>query len=87
MDTTRGHMRRYLLIVSARHTSLYRDLTKSYSRDARVDVIMDRRREERRQGGVWSAPERRRGDRRIRPEVDAELRERSNAIVICDDDA
>lgn len=86
-DTTRARMRRYLLIVSPRHPWLYRYLTERFSRDARVEVIIDRRHGERRQGGVRVGPERRHGDRRMRPEVDAELRQRSSAIVIVDDDA
>lgn len=84
MDTC-GRMRRYLFIVSARHSGLYRYLSQLFSGDNRVVVIMDRRRGERREGGVWSAPERRRRDRRLRPEVEAEVRARSYAIVILDE--
>lgn len=84
-ETVKG-MRRYLFIVSSRDPWLYCYLVERFSDDHRVDVIMDRRRGERRQGGVPVRPDRRHRDRRVRPEIDEELRSRSYAIVILSED-
>jgi hypothetical protein len=75
-------MPRYLFIVSPRHSWLHRALIERFSGDPKVEVIQDRRRGERREGGVPVWPDRRRHDRRSRPEVDEELRSRPYAIVI-----
>lgn len=79
-------MPRYLLIVAQRHPGLYRSLTERFSGNPMVGVIMDRRRRERREGGVWLEPDRRAWDRRARPEIDEELRSRPYAIVILPED-
>jgi len=85
LNTTVKRMPRYLFIVSPQHPWLYRSLSERFSGDHKVDVIVDRRRGERREGGVPVGPDRRRRDRRIRPEIDEELRSRSYAIVILPD--
>jgi len=78
-------MPRYLFIVSSQHPWLHRSLIERFSGYPKVDVIMDRRRGERREGGAPVGPDRRRHDRRLRPEIDEELRSRPYAIVILPD--
>jgi hypothetical protein len=85
LDIRAERMPRYLFIVSARHPWLYESLNERFSGDPKVDVVRDRRRGERREGGVPIWPDRRRRDRRLRPEIDEELRSRPYAIVILSD--
>jgi hypothetical protein len=74
-------MARYLFIVSLRHRALYDYLLQRFSDDPNAQVILDRRRGERRQVEIPIVPERRRADRRQRPGVSEELRRRSVAVV------
>lgn len=71
----------HLFIVSRDNPDFYNYLTERFSGDAKVCVILDRRLGERRRRTESVAVERRRADRRQRPEVDAEIRTRSYAIV------
>lgn len=57
-------MTRYLLIVARDQLSLCEYLTRAFSSDEQVQVLLDRRRGERRQLPQAHAPERRRGERR-----------------------
>jgi len=74
---------RYIFIVSPRQPALYDYLMKRFLADPIAQVILDRRRAERRQavGSVMPELERRQADRRQRPGVSEELRRRSVAIV------
>jgi hypothetical protein len=74
-------MPRHLFIVSRDHQELYTYLTERFADDPKVSVILDRRVGERRRVSVPVAVERRQADRRQRPEIDAEIRTRSYAIV------
>jgi hypothetical protein len=77
-------MARYLFIVSMQETALHDELLQRFSDDPNAEVILDRRRAERRQaeipGEIPGLLERRQADRRRRPGVNEELR-RSVAIV------
>jgi hypothetical protein len=75
-------MARYLFIVSVRHPALYDHLLERLSADPKAQVILDRRRGERRQAETSVARELRRTDRRQRRDVSEELRHRSVAVVI-----
>jgi hypothetical protein len=70
-----------LIIVSRSHPDLYVYLRDRFAREGDVEVILDRRLIERRQAQVAASPERRRRGRRMRPDVDAQLRVRSHVIV------
>jgi len=74
-------MARYLYIVSLRQWALFDDLLGRFSDDPKVQVILDRRRGNRRQAEAFVALERRRVDRRQQPSVTKELRRRSVAVV------
>jgi len=74
-------MARYIFIVSLRHQALYDYLLQRFSGDPNAQVILDRRRGERRQAEIPVVPEHRRADRRQRPDVSEELRHRSVAVV------
>src|SRR5438094_1210232 len=70
-----------LFIVSRQHHDLYEYLCERLSGNACVSVTVDRRSGERRHRATPAAAERRRMERRIRPEIDEQLRIHSHAIV------
>ena len=74
-------MARYLFIVSLRHPALYDHLLARFLNDPNAQVILDRRRGERRQAEFLVAHDLRRADRRQRTQVSEELRLRSVAVV------
>jgi hypothetical protein len=74
-------MARYLIIVSLRHPALYDALLERFSDDPKAQVVLDRRRVERRQAEIPVALDRRQADRRQRSDVGEELRRRSVAVV------
>jgi hypothetical protein len=71
-------MARYLFIVSLQHEAVYGVLL---SNDSKVDVILDRRRVNRRRASVPVALERRNADRRQHVGINDELRRQSVAVV------
>jgi len=74
-------MARYLFIVSLQHKAVYGVLRERLSNDAKVDVILDRRRVNRRRASVPVALERRNADRRRHVGINDELRRHSVAVV------
>lgn len=78
-------MERTLFIVSRRHRDLYTYLRERFATDTAVQVILDRRVQCRRRQPGPQDVERRRDDRRRRPEVEAELQARSHAILTLPD--
>jgi len=76
-------MSRQLVIVAREHPDLYTYLRQRFTDEARAEVLLDRRLGQRRaeQVPVPAAAERRRQDRRARPDVDTLLRARSHVIV------
>jgi hypothetical protein len=76
-----GMMARNLFIVSRYHPDLFSYLKERFNGDDAVEIILDRRSRQRRHRHEAPNVERRRCDRRCRPEVDAELRTRSHAIL------
>jgi chromosome segregation ATPase len=68
-------------VVSTRHPDLYHYLAERFANDEHVEVILDRRRRDRRRAGVSVQRERRLMDRRGRPDVDAELETRSHVML------
>jgi RNA polymerase subunit RPABC4/transcription elongation factor Spt4 len=71
-----GPIAQHLLIVARERVRLYEHLRQTFAGDRSVQVLLDRRRRERRQGQSQSTIERRQGERRARPSID----ERSRAI-------
>jgi hypothetical protein len=67
-------MRRELFIVARDRADLYRYLSQTFADAENVEVIWDRRAEERRRLSAGTGPDRRRRDRRLRINVDEELR-------------
>ena len=78
-------MGRNLFVVSRRHPDLYEYLRERFASDPSVEVIFDRRLGQRRRSQEPHGAERRRSDRRRRPEVEAELQIRSHAIITIPD--
>jgi hypothetical protein len=76
-----------MFIVARRHSELYEYLNAQLADDATVRVVLDRRLAARRRRALPAAAERRRVDRRSRPEVDEQLRATSLAIVTASDTA
>lgn len=71
---------RYLLIVAANQPDLWRYLTSNFAGDAKVEVILDRRRGERRKRFEKRESERRR-TRRRQPSPQSNLSSRSVVII------
>ena len=75
---------RQLVVVSRQHADLYvylRDRFATSRADIEVEIILDRRLGERRRESAPVPVQRRHQDRRHRPDVDAQLRERSHVVV------
>lgn len=74
-------MARYIFIVSLRHPGLYDYLLQRFSHDPNAQVILDRRRLERRRAETPVTAERRQASRRRQRDLSEELRLRSVAVV------
>jgi hypothetical protein len=70
-----------LFVVARRDPELYGYLRARFADDVGISVVLDRRVENRRRRALPAAAERRRADRRMRPEIDEQLRATSLAIV------
>src|SRR5882672_5016696 len=74
-----------IVVVERDRQKLYEYVKRAFSGNASVDVVLDRRRSERRGAGDRSrAPDRRRGDRRLMNEIDNHLRALGWAVVRLD---
>jgi len=76
-----SRLSRYLIIVARGQLSLYDYLTRNFAEDPKVQVLLDRRKGERRQKVQPREPERRKGERRRRPGIEQDLRSRSVVII------
>lgn len=74
-------MARHLFLVSRHEARLYEYLLDRFRDDGNVEVILDRRRGERRRRPPGQEPDRRQVERRSRREVDLELKIRSHVIL------
>jgi galactokinase len=70
-----------LFVIARRHAELYEYLSAQFADDTDVQIVLDRRLAERRRRALPAAAERRRVDRRSRPDVDEKLLTTSLAIV------
>jgi hypothetical protein len=79
------HRVRHVFVVARGHRDLYEILTRQFSDDDAVKVVLDQRRAEPRQAGssqeARDVGRRRFSDRRTRPYVDEELKSMSHAVV------
>lgn len=78
-------MGRNLFVVSRQYPDLYEYLRERFASDSAVEVILDRRLSQRRKEQTPRNTERRRAERRRRPEVEMELQTRSHAIITIPD--
>lgn len=76
-----GEMVRLLFVVARDQPDLWHHLKRDFAQDEEVQVILDRRRGERRQRVQSREPERRRAERRRQPGTEKELRYRSFVII------
>ncbi len=72
---------RCLFIVARNQPDLWHYLRRDFAGDEEVQVVLDRRRGERRQRVLPHEPERRQADRRRYPNTDSDLRYRSFVII------
>lgn len=75
---------RYLLIVQRGDSLLHQQVTKMFASRPYVQVMYDRREQDRRRTTVPPGVERRRADRRARSWADTEIRECGAAMVRLD---
>src|SRR5207245_11094788 len=66
--------RSILIVVPRTGQDACRSLSHTFADDSTVEVIVDRRFKDRRAADGAHRPERRPGDRRLRPDADAELK-------------
>ena len=78
-------MHRTLFVVSRGHPDLYTYLQERFATDPAVEIVIDRRVGARRQQPGRCDLDRRLTDRRRRPEIEAELKTRSHAILTLPD--
>lgn len=78
-------IRRLLFIVGSRRIEFYESLRRTFRGDDMVQVVLDRRSDERRNnrraGGRTGAREQRVSERREHQEIDRQLRTRGYAVV------
>jgi len=71
----------FLVIVARVRPDLYAHIRRAFFTNPRYELIFDRRRVHRRRANEAPAFDRRRKDRRTRPEVDEEVRVQGWAVV------
>jgi hypothetical protein len=76
-----GGMDRVIFIVRADRVDLYEALKSAFAREHEVEVVLERRSAVNRRQEMAHSSDRRGVDRRARPAVDAELRERGWSLV------
>lgn len=78
---------RHLFIVARAHPGMYDYLREQFTADAEVEILLDRRRRDRRTSRDGIPNERRQADRRTRSDVDPQLRERTHVFLTLPDAA
>lgn len=74
-------MARYLFIVAREHPDLWTHLAHEFSGETGVEVVLDRRQQDRRRSPRAPDQERRQSTRRSRPSIDNELSSMNFALV------
>ena len=75
---------KHLLIVARHRRELYEEIKRAFAGHESVEVVLDRRQGERRQGKGSAAVDRRRRSRRMRPGIDEQLRTIGWSLVLLD---
>jgi hypothetical protein len=75
---------RFVFVISREQPQLHEYVRRAFSREADVRVIVDRRVTTRRHQAGSHVPDRRRTERRVRTEIEAELKARGSALVAAD---
>lgn len=70
-----------IFVVARDQPVLFETLRREFASDREIEVVMDRRQGERRQTAVPYAEERRRAERRVRNDVETQLRSLGWALV------
>jgi hypothetical protein len=73
-DEKRQLGRSVLIVVPRTRVDLYQSLKRSFADDAKAEVVLDRRFKDRRVKAAEHGRERRKTDRRRRPDIDAQLK-------------
>lgn len=79
-----GKLRKQLLVVAQENPHIYEYLKRMFAGNETLEVVMDRRKGDRRGQGMSQLPERRRSSDRRRQEIDHQLRALGWAIVLLD---
>ena len=74
--------RKYVIIVAADRGDLFAYLSRKFSGEPGVEVVRERRVTERRRRGKAPPLDRRRAERRLRPELDREFRTFGFAVIV-----
>ena len=83
-DDAYGQAAKQIMVVARDRQKLFEYAKRAFSGNSSVEVVLDRRRGERRNADKTSSPERRRGDRRLMNEIDNHLRALGWAVVRLD---
>jgi hypothetical protein len=83
-DETTARTAKQILVIARDRQKLYEYARRAFAGNPTVEVVLDRRRGERRTTDRPGAPDRRRGDRRLMLEVEDHLRTLGWAIVRLD---
>ncbi len=73
-----------IFVVARDREKLFEYAKRAFSGNSSVEVVLDRRRGDRRNGEKTGSPDRRRGDRRLMNEIDNHLRALGWAVVRLD---
>jgi hypothetical protein len=83
-DEAYSQAAKQIVVVARDRQKLFEYTKRAFSGNSSVEVVLDRRRAERRTGERASSPDRRRGDRRLMNEIDNHLRALGWAVVRLD---
>ena len=83
-EEANGQVAKQILVVARDRQKLFEYAKRAFSGNSSVEVVLDRRRGDRRGSDRSSTPERRRGDRRLMTEIDNHLRALGWAVVRLD---
>jgi hypothetical protein len=83
-DEAHGQAAKQIFVVARDRERLFEYAKRAFSGNSSVEVVLDRRRGERRGADKTSSPDRRRGDRRLMTEIDNHLRALGWAVVRLD---
>ncbi|MGH7304197.1 MAG: hypothetical protein ACRELZ_12960 [Candidatus Rokuibacteriota bacterium] len=80
----KGQAAKQIVVVARDRQKLFEYAKRAFSGNPTVEVVLDRRRTERRTSDRTGSPDRRRGDRRLMNEIDNHLRALGWAVVRLD---